>query len=148
MTYSLINNGDSGLDVRNTLNAVLTDINDGVIVKTNDLIIFGTFSIVDDSVELMLPTIDLSGYTAALIEGVALAQDITNDLAYGNQFYCVWKVSGGELTLVNTTDEYIKTDFTEVAIQFDTNGTNLDISMTGQLASNINGTCKVTITKI
>jgi hypothetical protein len=31
MTYSLINNGDSGLDVRTILNSVLTDINDGVI---------------------------------------------------------------------------------------------------------------------
>ena len=31
-TYSLIQNGDPGLEVRNTINALLQDINDGVYI--------------------------------------------------------------------------------------------------------------------
>ena len=126
--------------------------NHGVIFDSSNSggggVITGTFSITGDTVDVMLPTLDFDGYTTILIEGVVAATDIANDLAYGNQFYGVWKVSSGELTLVSTVDEYIKTDFDDVVIQFDTNGTLMDFSIQGQAGSILNGICKLTITKI
>ena len=127
--------------------------NDGVIFDSSNSgggndVITGTFSITGDTLDSMLPTIDFDGYTTILIEGVVVVTDVANDLAYGNQFYGVWKVSSGELTLVSTVDEYIKTDFDDVVIQFDTSGTGLDLAIQGQAGSVLNGICKLTITKI
>ena len=139
--YNTINNGDTGSDVRSTLNGMINELN-------NEFTIYGTFSVVGDTTELALPTIDLSSYTGVLIEGVLLAQEETSLDTYGNQFYIVYKVVGGELTLVSTADQYIKKDFATASVSFDTSGTNLDIAFTGEVDATINGTCKVKITKI
>jgi len=84
-TYSLINNGDTGLTVRTTLNSLLTDVNNGDYTPVNT----GSFGITIDGAGSAITT-GVKGYVVIPFSGTITGWTIVADQT-GSIVVDIWK---------------------------------------------------------
>lgn len=130
-TYSLINNGDSGLNARTKINNIITEVN-----NLPQFFSATASTTTTSSVEAL--SIPMTGYNAALIKIDALGYDESEN-AIGVTGFFVFKLFEGGLEPVSTPDLYLKTDFSTATLDVTaTNDESIEIYVVGELNNPIN----------
>lgn len=164
MSYSLINNGDSGLSVRTTINSLLTDANDGVFIGATGVSgssgssgtsgtspSGGALSAsvqTTSSATASMASLSMGTYSVYSIEATVSAYDSSNALGYGAQMFATFKNNGLSTSQISTTDNYEKSDFLSATSHIILNGSNIDIVAIGETSKTINWFVNYSITKI
>ena len=141
MSLTHINNGDSGLDARNKINASF-DVVDNLPLPSSAAVQ------TSNGATTSIASISLGTYSVNSIEASLSAYDTTNALAYGSQLFGVFKKSGGTTSQVGTTDVYEKTGFSTATSHIHVSGGNAVIYVIGEASKTINWTVNYSVTKI
>jgi hypothetical protein len=145
-TYSLINNGDTGLSVRNNLNEIIGDINDGTIGSGGES---GTTAYITttNGATTSIATVALGTYSTYNITAKVSGWDSSNSLAYGSELFGVFKKVGGTTSQVSTTDTYEKSNFATASSHIIVD-TDPKIVVIGEVGKNINWVVNYSVVKI
>jgi len=145
-TYSLINNGDTGLSVRTNLNEIIGDINDGTIGGGGGS---GTTAYITTSngATSSIVTVALGTYSTYNITAKVSGWDSSNSLAYGSELFAVFKKVGGTTTQVSTTDVYEKSNFSTATSHIIVDG-DAKIVVKGETSKTINWVVNYSVVKI
>jgi hypothetical protein len=139
-TYSLINNGDTGLQARTKINAIITEV--------NNTQFFGATGSTTTTSSVELASIPMTGYNGAVIKIDAFGYGATNSNAVGITSFHVFKLFDGGLEPVSTADLYLKTDFTTATLEVTaTNDESIEIRAVGQLDTHINWAISYSVLK-
>ena len=145
-TYSLINNGDTGLSVRNNLNEIIGDINDGTIGGGGES---GTTAYITttNGATTSIATVALGTYSTYNITAKVSGWDSSNSLAYGSELFGVFKKVGGTTSQVSTTDTYEKSNFATASSHIIVDN-DPKIVVIGEVGKNINWVVNYSVVKI
>ena len=139
-TYSLINNGDTGLQARTKINDIINKVN-------NTQFFDGTASTTTTSSSLV-SSIPMTGYNGAVIKIDAFGYGATNSNAVGITSFYVFKLFDGGLEPVSTADLYLKTDFTTASLYVTaTNDVSIEVYVVGEADTDINWVVSYSVLK-
>ena len=140
-TYSLINNGDTGLQARTKINDIINEV--------NNTQFFGATGSTTTTSSIELASIPMTGYNGAVIKIDAFGYGATNSNAVGITSFHVFKLFDGGLEPVSTSDLYIKTDFTTATLDVTaTNDESIEIYVVGETDTDINWAISYSVLKL
>jgi len=142
MSLTQINNGDSGLDARNAINAAISAV-DALELQGPQVAYVQT----TNGATTSIATLTMGTFSTFTIEATVAAVDDTNDLVYGSQLFAVFNSADGTPAQVSTTDVYEKSDFSTATSHIILD-TNPKIVVVGETSKTIRWTVKYEITKI
>jgi|APGre2960657373_1045057.scaffolds.fasta_scaffold26324_4 hypothetical protein len=149
MSLTHINNGDSGLDARNKINASF-DVVDNLPLPSSAAVQ------TSNGATTSIATLSMGTYSTYSIEAMIAAYDSTNDLSYGSQLFAVFmKNSGDYISQVSTTDIYEKSAFStatshivgSIGAGMGNEGA-VEIAVFGEAGKTINWSVEYSVTKI
>jgi hypothetical protein len=146
-TYSLINNGDTGLSVRNNLNEIIGDINDGTIGGGGGESGTTAYITTTNGATASIAIVALGTYSTFNITAKVSGWDSSNSLAYGSELFGVFKKVGETTTQVSTTDTYEKSNFATASSHIIVD-TDPKIVVIGEVGKNINWVVNYSVVKI
>lgn len=135
MSFTHINNGDTGLQARTKINDAFDALPSSASIQTTN---GATTSMV---------TLTMGTYSVYSIEATVCGYDSSNILAYGSQLFAVFTNNGLAVSQISTTDTYEKTSFSTATSHILLDG-DIDISVIGESGKTINWVVDYKVTKI
>jgi len=135
MSFTHINNGDTGLQARTKINDAFDALPSSASVQTTN------------GATTSIATLTMGTYSVYSVQATVSGHDSTNDLAYGSQLFAVFTKNGSTVTQISTTDTYEKSSFTTATSHIYLDG-DIDISVIGEASKTINWVVNYSVTKI